>query len=149
MMGLFLDRIVVKLADSNFPEAFGGWGQGSAASATARAYAEYVKLREAVASKLGFDSVDGEVRAGNRRASLAQAAKDGATSAEDKMEYGDLSKRFEQQAAHPDGGRHFQPVLADGGTAVPLPGTRCRGDVRTGMWRGGLGDRRPASSSAR
>lgn len=34
MMGLPLDRVVVKLADSDFPEAFGGGGQGGAASAS-------------------------------------------------------------------------------------------------------------------
>ena len=38
----------------------------------------------------------------------------------------------------PDGGRHLQPVLAGGGTAVPLSGARCRGGARTGMRRGGL-----------
>ncbi len=67
-----------------------------------------------VATKLGFNSADaefgdGEVRAGNRRAPLAQAAKDGAITAEDKMEYGDLSKRFEQQTF----GAHFCEVAVD------------------------------------
>jgi xanthine dehydrogenase YagR molybdenum-binding subunit len=114
MMGLSLDRVVVKLADSNFPEAFGGGGQGGAASATAGAYAACVKLREAVAMKLGFNSadaefVDGEVRAGNRRAPLGQAAKDGAITAEDRMEYGDLSKQFEQQTF----GAHFCEVAVN------------------------------------
>ncbi|WP_341210907.1 aldehyde oxidoreductase molybdenum-binding subunit PaoC [Sphingomonas paucimobilis] len=114
MMGLPLDRVVVKLADSDYPEAFGGGGQGGAASATAGAYAACVKLREAVATKLGFNSadadfIDGEVRAGNRRVPLAQAAKDGAITAEDKMEYGDLSKRFEQQTF----GAHFCEVAVD------------------------------------
>ncbi|KQM66300.1 MULTISPECIES: aldehyde oxidoreductase molybdenum-binding subunit PaoC [unclassified Sphingomonas] len=114
MIGLPLDRVVVKLADSNYPEAFGGGGQGGAASATAGAYAACVKLREAVATKLGFNSadaefVDGEVRAGNRRAPLAQAAKDGAIIAEDRMEYGDLSQRFSQQTF----GAHFCEVAVD------------------------------------
>ncbi|WP_267393627.1 MULTISPECIES: aldehyde oxidoreductase molybdenum-binding subunit PaoC [unclassified Sphingomonas] len=114
MMGLPLERVVVKLADSNFPEAFGGGGQGGAASATAGAYAACVKLREAVATKLGFNSADaefvgGEVRSGNRRASLARAAKDGVILAEDKMEYGDLSKRFEQQTF----GAHFCEAAVD------------------------------------
>ncbi|MHC9419866.1 aldehyde oxidoreductase molybdenum-binding subunit PaoC [Sphingomonas citri] len=114
MMGLPLDRVVVKLADSNYPEAFGGGGQGGAASATAGAYAACVKLREAVAAKLGFNSadaefVDGEVRAGNRRVRLAEAAKDGPITAEDKIEYGDLSRRFEQQTF----GAHFCEVAVD------------------------------------
>ena len=114
MMGVPLDRVVVKLADSNYPEAFGGGGQGGAASATAGAYAACVALREAVATRLGFNSADaefvgGEVRSGNRHASLAQAAKDGAITAEDKMEYGDLSQRFSQQTF----GAHFCEVAVD------------------------------------
>lgn len=114
MMGLPLDRVVVKLADSDFPEAFGGGGQGGAASATAGAYAACVKLREAAAAKLGFNSADanfigGEIRTGNRRIALAEAAKDGPLTAEDKMEYGDLSRRFEQQTF----GAHFCEVVVD------------------------------------
>jgi xanthine dehydrogenase YagR molybdenum-binding subunit len=114
MMGLPLDRVVVKLADSNFPEAFGGGGQGGAASATAGAYAACVKLREAVAARLGFNSADvafvnGEVRSGNRRVTLANAAQGGAITAEDRIEYGDLSKRFEQQTF----GAHFCEVAVD------------------------------------
>lgn len=114
MMGVPLDRVVVKLADSDFPEAFGGGGQGGAASATAGAYAACVKLREAAAAKLGFNSADasfvgGEIRTGNRRVALAEAAKDGPLTAEDKMEYGDLSRRFEQQTF----GAHFCEVAVD------------------------------------
>jgi len=114
MMGPPLDRVVVKLADSDFPEAFGGGGQGGAASATAGAYAACVKLREAAAAKLGFNSADasfvgGEIRTGNRRVALAEAAKDGPLTAEDKMEYGDLSRRFEQQTF----GAHFCEVAVD------------------------------------
>jgi xanthine dehydrogenase YagR molybdenum-binding subunit len=114
MMGVPLDRVIVKLADSNFPDAFGGGGQGGAASATAGAYAACVKLREAVATKLGFNSaaaefVNGEVRAGNRRVPLSAAAKDGPITAEDRIEYGDLSRRFEQQTF----GAHFCEVAVD------------------------------------
>lgn len=114
MMGLPLDRVMVKLADSNFPDAFGGGGQAGAASATAGAYAACVKLREAVSARLGFNSADaefvgGEVRSGNRRTPLAQAAKDGPVTAEDKIEFGDLSRRFEQQTF----GAHFCEVAVD------------------------------------
>ncbi|MDB5690197.1 MAG: xanthine dehydrogenase family protein molybdopterin-binding subunit [Sphingomonas bacterium] len=117
MMGVPLDRVVVKLADTRFPEAFGGGGQGGAASATAGVYAACVKLREAVATRLGFNSADaefadGEVRTGNRRASLAGAAQAGPITAEDRIEYGDLSQRFEQQTF----GAHFCEVAVDGHT---------------------------------
>ncbi|RYY05456.1 MAG: xanthine dehydrogenase family protein molybdopterin-binding subunit, partial [Alphaproteobacteria bacterium] len=117
MMGLPLDRIIVKLADTRFPEAFGGGGQAGAATATAGVYAACVKLREAVATSLGFNSgdvefADGEVRSGNRRVPLAGAAKAGPITAEDKMEYGDLSKRYEQQTF----GAHFCEVGVDAWT---------------------------------
>ena len=117
MMGLPLDRVIVRLADTRFPEAFGGGGQAGAATATAGVYAACVKLREAVATRLGFNSADavfadGDVRSGNRRASLAGAATAGPITAEDKMEYGDLSKRFEQQTF----GAHFCEVGVDAWT---------------------------------
>jgi xanthine dehydrogenase YagR molybdenum-binding subunit len=114
MMGVPLDRVVVRLADSNFPEAFGGGGQAGAVSATAGVYAACVKLREEVALRLGINSadaefVDGEVRSGNRRMPLAQAAQGGLVTAEDKMEYGDLSTRYSQQTF----GAHFSEVAVD------------------------------------
>jgi xanthine dehydrogenase YagR molybdenum-binding subunit len=111
MMGVRLDQVVVRLADSRFPDAFGGGGQGGAASATAGAYAACVKLREAVAVALGFDPADvqfaeGEVQSGDRAVPLAQAAGSGPIVAEDRLEYGDLSQRFEQQTF----GAHFCEV---------------------------------------
>ncbi len=117
MMGVPLDRVIVKLADTRFPDAFGGGGQAGAATATAGVYAACVKLREAVAMALGFNSgdvefTDGEVRAGNRRVSLAGAAKAGPITAEDKIEYGDLSKRYSQQTF----GAHFCEVGVDAWT---------------------------------
>ncbi len=117
MMGLPLDRIIVRLADTRYPEAFGGGGQAGAATATAGVYAACVKLREAVATTLGFNSgdvefADGEVRSGNRRVPLAGAAKAGPITAEDKMEYGDLAKRYEQQTF----GAHFCEVGVDAWT---------------------------------
>src|SRR5580693_8247335 len=70
MMGVPLDRIVVHLGDSDFPESAGSGGQFGANNSTAGVYAACVKLREAVAQKLGFNSADvtfsdGLVRAGN------------------------------------------------------------------------------------
>jgi len=117
MMGVPLDRVIVKLADTRFSDAFGGGGQAGAATATAGVYAACVKLREAVATALGFNSgdvefTDGEVRAGNRRVSLAGAAKAGPITAEDKIEYGDLSKRYSQQTF----GAHFCEVGVDAWT---------------------------------
>lgn len=101
MMGVPLSYVVVKLGDSDMPAAAGSGGQWGANNATAGVYAACVKLREAVAAKLGFNSADaafadGEVRSGNRRARLADAAQGGEIVAEDHIEYGDLGKKYQQ-----------------------------------------------------
>ena len=101
MMGLPLEKIVVKLGDSDFPVSAGSGGQFGANNSTSGVYAACVKLREAVAQKLGFNSADadfsdGRVTSGNRSAALADAARDGELSAEDSIEYGDLSKTYQQ-----------------------------------------------------
>ena len=82
MMGVPLDKVVVRLGDSTFPVSAGSGGQWGGNNSTAGVYAACVKLREEVAQKLGFNSAeaefaDGEVRAGNRRVPLAQAAGEG------------------------------------------------------------------------
>ncbi|GJD30305.1 Aldehyde oxidoreductase molybdenum-binding subunit PaoC [Methylobacterium adhaesivum] len=118
MMGLPLDRVVVRLGDSDFPASAGSGGQWGANNATAGVYAACVKLREAVAQKLGINSADavfadGEVRSGNRAAPLAQASADGDLSGEDSIEYGDLSKKQQQSTF----AGHFVEVGVDMHTA--------------------------------
>ncbi|MGH8263036.1 MAG: molybdopterin cofactor-binding domain-containing protein, partial [Steroidobacteraceae bacterium] len=76
-----------------------------------------VKLREVVAQKLGFNSAeavfaDGEVRSGNRSASLAEAAGADGLAAEDGIEYGDLDKTYQQSTF----GTHFVEVAVDAAT---------------------------------
>ena len=107
MMGVPMDKVVVRLGDSDFPVSAGSGGQWGANSATAGVYAACIKLREAVAQKLGFlpanaQFADGKVSAGGRTIALAEAANAGELVAEDKMEYGDLAKKFQQStfAAH-------------------------------------------------
>jgi xanthine dehydrogenase YagR molybdenum-binding subunit len=117
MMGLGLDQVNVRLGDSRFPESSGSGGQWGAASATAGVYAACVKLREAVARKLGFDPDDtafvgGQVRQGRRSLPLAQAAGDTELVAEDTMEYGELAKRYAQQTF----GAQFVEVAVDAAT---------------------------------
>src|SRR5215212_8748890 len=56
MMGVPLHQVVVRLGDSHFPVSCGSGGQWGGNSSTAGVYAACVKLREAVAQKLGFDS---------------------------------------------------------------------------------------------
>jgi xanthine dehydrogenase YagR molybdenum-binding subunit len=114
MLGLSVDKVVVKLGDSRFPVSAGSGGQFGANCSTSGVYAACVKLREAVASALGFNSGDvvfenGEVRSGNRFAPLAAAAGVDGLVAEDKIEWGDLSKTHQQSTF----GAHFVEVGVD------------------------------------
>jgi xanthine dehydrogenase YagR molybdenum-binding subunit len=94
MMGVSLDQVAVRLGDSDFPASAGSGGQWGANNSTAGVYAACVKLREAVARRLGFNAADdalfadGEVRAGNRVVPLAEAAREGELVGEDAIEYG-------------------------------------------------------------
>ncbi|WPB55861.1 aldehyde oxidoreductase molybdenum-binding subunit PaoC [Xylophilus sp. GOD-11R] len=117
MMGVALDRVVVKLGDNLFPESPGSGGQWGAASATSGVYAACVKLREAVARKLGMDPgtavfQDGLVQYGDRRVSLASAALASELVGEDEMTYGDLSRQYAQQTF----GAHFVEVAVNSDT---------------------------------
>ncbi|CDG84824.1 aldehyde oxidoreductase molybdenum-binding subunit PaoC [Janthinobacterium agaricidamnosum] len=117
MMGVSLDKVVVKLGDSSFPVSAGSGGQWGANSATAGVYAACVKLREAIAHQVGVDPAtaefaDGAVKAGGRTVPLSQAAQDGDITAEDSMEYGDLDKKFQQSTF----GAHFVEVGVDAAT---------------------------------
>jgi len=119
MMGVPVNAVVVKLGDSDFPISAGSGGQFGAANATAGVYAACVKLREAVAQRLGFNSADsvfegGKVRSGNRSADLAQAASAGELVAEDKIEFGKLDKTYQLSTF----GAHFVEVGVDAYTGV-------------------------------
>ncbi len=118
MMGVPLEKVVVRLGDSTFPVSAGSGGQWGANSSTAGVYAACVKLREAVAQKLGLNAADGGVRRrrGPRRAAAAcrspQAAGDGELVAEDVIEFGDLDKKYQQSTF----GAHFVEVGVDAAT---------------------------------
>jgi xanthine dehydrogenase YagR molybdenum-binding subunit len=117
MMGVPLEKIEVRLGDSTFPISCGSGGQWGANNATAGVYAACVKLREAVARKLGFNSADavfadGQVRSGNRSAPLGDAAGTDGLVAEDGIEYGDLDKKYQQSTF----GAHFVEAGVDAAT---------------------------------
>jgi xanthine dehydrogenase YagR molybdenum-binding subunit len=117
MMGVSLEKVAVRLGDSTFPVSCGSGGQWGGNSSTAGVYAACMKLREAVAQKLGFNTsdavfADGQVRSGNRSVLLAQAAGGDGLAAEDVMEYGDLAKKYEQATF----GGHFVEVGVDAAT---------------------------------
>jgi xanthine dehydrogenase YagR molybdenum-binding subunit len=117
MMGVQLDAVTVRLGDSDFPISSGSGGQWGANNSTSGVYAACLKLREAIAQKLGFNAddvafADGQVRGGDRSVPLAEAAgKDGLVG-EDHIEYGDLDKRYQQSTF----GGHFVEVSVDGAT---------------------------------
>jgi xanthine dehydrogenase YagR molybdenum-binding subunit len=108
MMGVPLDQVVVRLGDSDFPISCGSGGQFGGNNSTSGVFAACVKLREAVAQKLGIDAkdavfADGRVTAAGRSTPLAQAASQGELVGEDGIEYGDLDKKFQQSTF----GAHF------------------------------------------
>jgi xanthine dehydrogenase YagR molybdenum-binding subunit len=114
MMGVGIDKVAVQLGDSRFPVSAGSGGQFGANSSTSGVYAACVKLREAVAAKLGFNSEDavfenGQVRSGNRSVQLADAAGDEGLVGEDTMKWGDLTKTHQQSTF----GAHFIEVGVD------------------------------------
>jgi xanthine dehydrogenase YagR molybdenum-binding subunit len=114
MMGVPMHMVAVRLADSTYPVSAGSGGQFGANSSTAGVYAACVKLREAIAQKLGFNAndatfTDQQVRSGNRSLALKEAAKDGAIVVEDKIEFGDLGKKIHQSTF----GAHFVEVGVD------------------------------------
>ena len=114
MLGVELDKIVVKLGDSDYPVSAGSGGQWGGNSSTAGVYAACVKLRQAIAAKLEMDPndvrfSDGQVSSGDRNVPLAQAAMGSEIVAEDHMEYGDLDKKFQQSTF----GAHFVEVGVD------------------------------------
>jgi xanthine dehydrogenase YagR molybdenum-binding subunit len=118
MMGVPLDKVTVRLGDSAFPVSCGSGGQFGANNSTSGVYAACVKLREAVARSLGFNSAeaefaDGFVRSGNRSVPLAEAAGERGLSAQDAIEYGDLDKTYQQSTF----GAHFVEVGVDAATA--------------------------------
>jgi xanthine dehydrogenase YagR molybdenum-binding subunit len=118
MMGLPLNKVVVRLGDSAFPVSCGSGGQWGGNNSTAGVYAACAKLREAVAQKLGFNTADvsfadGQVHSGNRSVPLAQAAAESELAAEDAIEYGDLDKTHQQSTF----GAHFVEVGVDAATA--------------------------------
>jgi xanthine dehydrogenase YagR molybdenum-binding subunit len=117
MLGVSLDNVVVRLGDSSFPVSAGSGGQFGGNCSTAGVYAACVKLREAVAQRLGVNAdeaefVDGEVRAGGKSMPLRNAAQSSEIVAEDSIEFGELSKKYQQSTF----GAHFVEVAVDSAT---------------------------------
>lgn len=119
MMGVPIDRVAVELGSSAFPVSAGSGGQFGAANATAGVYAACVKLRAAVAQRLGFNSADavfenGKVRSGRRSVDLREAAAAGELAGEDRIEFGDLGRQYQLSTF----GAHFVEAAVDAYTGV-------------------------------
>ncbi|MBB3979173.1 xanthine dehydrogenase YagR molybdenum-binding subunit [Rhizobium azooxidifex] len=118
MMGVSLDKVAVRLGDSRFPVSAGSGGQWGANSATAGVYAACVKLREAIARKLGLNSdavafADGKIATGERTMPLASVAGGEGIVAEDAMEFG----KFNESSVQATFAGHFIEVGVDALTA--------------------------------
>jgi xanthine dehydrogenase YagR molybdenum-binding subunit len=118
LLGVPVDKVVVRLGDSSFPESCGSGGQWGGNSSTAGVYAACMALRDAIVRKVGFNAEDvnfegGEVRSGGRSVSLASTAGESGLTVENGIEFGDLAKRFAQATF----GAHFVEVGVDRATA--------------------------------
>ena len=114
VMGVPLSQVAVRLGDSAHPVSAGSGGQWGANSSTSGVYAACMKLREAVAAKLGIPSsdavfADGMVKSGDRVFPLAEAAASEGLVVEDSIEFGDLDKKYQQSTF----GAHFVEVGVD------------------------------------
>ncbi|WPE22691.1 aldehyde oxidoreductase molybdenum-binding subunit PaoC [Shinella zoogloeoides] len=117
MLGLPFEKVAVHLGDSRFPVSSGSGGQFGGTCSTSGVYAACVKLREAVAKKLGLNTQDvsfenGEVRSGSRSVPLSEAAGPDGITVEDKIEWGKLSETHQQSTF----GAHFVEVGVDRAT---------------------------------
>ena len=106
MMGITLDKVVVRLGDSAFPVSAGSGGQWGARTRPPGVYAACMKLREAVAQSFGFNAADavfsdGDSAIGNRSVPLAEAASDGRACRGRLIEYGDLAKSTSNRPSRP------------------------------------------------
>ncbi|QDY43958.1 aldehyde oxidoreductase molybdenum-binding subunit PaoC [Candidatus Pantoea soli] len=117
MLGVPVSQVRVSLGDSAHPVSAGSGGQWGANTSTSGVYAACVKLRERIAAELGFNAdeaefAEGEIRAAGRRVPIAAAAAQGALSAEDTIEFGDLDQKYQQSTF----AGHFAEVAVDTAT---------------------------------
>jgi len=114
MLGVPLEQVQVRLGDSDFPVSAGSGGQWGGNSATAGVYAACFALRATLAKKAGFRVEDtlfesGRLLSQGRAVSLGDLAGREGVSAEDSIEFGDLSKKYAQATF----GAHFAEVGVD------------------------------------
>jgi xanthine dehydrogenase YagR molybdenum-binding subunit len=111
MMGVPIERVVVKLGDSTFPVSAGSGGQWGANSSTSGVYAACAKLRDLVAQRAGVEAksavfADGKVTGGGKSVALTEVGGGQEQMAEDTLEFGKLDKEYQQSTF----GAHFVEV---------------------------------------
>ncbi len=114
MLGVPIESVTVRLGDSKFPVSAGSGGQWGGNSSTAGVYAACTTLRQKLAEKAGFGPgdvqfEDGLIRLGNKSQTLGSVAGREGLWVEDKIEFGDLGKRYAQGTF----GAHFCEVGVD------------------------------------
>ena len=117
MIGLPPEKVRVELGDTNFPKASGSGGSFGAGSAGSALYVACDNLRQALATKAGFNSADatfanGTVSAGNRSVALKDLAGSEGIEAMGEIKPGELEKKFAQYSY----GAHFAEVGVDADT---------------------------------
>ena len=113
VMGVPLSHVSVRLGDSSFPASAGSGGQWGANSSTSGVYAACMKLRASIIDELDLSDnaqfAHGKVSDGKQSFELGKAAKNGDLIIEDKIEFGDLSKKYQLSTF----GAHFVEVGVD------------------------------------
>jgi xanthine dehydrogenase YagR molybdenum-binding subunit len=114
MMGLPPEKIRVELGDTNFPKAAGSGGSFGAASAGSALYVACDNLRQALATRAGFDPVDatfadGAVAAGGRSVPFKDLVGSDGLEAKGEIKPGEMEKKYSQYSY----GAHFAEVGVD------------------------------------
>lgn len=94
-MGMALDNVEMRLANSAYPVSSGSGGQFGAVSSTSGVYAACMALREKIAANLGLDNptfAEGRVTAGDTDMALSEINEE--VSAEDAIEWGDFQDNY-------------------------------------------------------
>lgn len=112
-MGLTLDDVEIRLANSAFPVSSGSGGQFGAASSTSGVYAACMALRDKIAGHLGLDDptfAGGHVTAGDTDMALSEINEE--VSAQDAIAWGDFQEGYVMATF----GAHFIEVGVHGYT---------------------------------
>jgi xanthine dehydrogenase YagR molybdenum-binding subunit len=117
LLGLPLDRVTVRMGDTDYPEAAGSGGSFGANSSGSALYAASEALKDELAHRIGVDPAqarlqDGGIVAGNVSRSFEELTAEGPIEVVGDFKPGALAERFSQQSY----GGHFCEVAVDSDT---------------------------------